>query len=75
MHEIEARWRIFRLLALYFGKVVKASFIQETEGTIPGITRILSIILLKAFISRSLGTIEVGSCIQIFPTQGFKSEV
>ena len=36
MHEIEVRWRIFRLLAPYFGKVVSASFIQKTEGRISG---------------------------------------
>ena len=44
MHEIEARWRIFRLLAPYFGKVVSARFIQKTEERVSGITRIHNLI-------------------------------
>ena len=44
MHEIEARWRIFRLLAPYFGKVVSARFIQKTEDRVSGITRIHNLI-------------------------------
>ena len=37
--EIEARWKAFRLLAPYFGKIVSARFIQKTQQVIPEITQ------------------------------------
>ena len=42
--EIEERWKAFRILAPYFGKVVSARFIQKTEEQIKGLTRIHNLI-------------------------------
>lgn len=42
--EIKARWKAFRLLAPYFGKIVSASFIQKTQQVLPGITRVHNLI-------------------------------
>lgn len=42
--EIEKRWRMFRLLAPHFGKVVPAKFIQKTAEVFPELTRIHNLI-------------------------------
>jgi hypothetical protein len=43
-NEIEERWKAFRILAPYFGKVVSARFIQKTEEKLKGLTRIHNLI-------------------------------
>lgn len=42
--EIERRWKTFRLLAPYFGKVVTAKFIQKTAEFLPGLVRVHNLI-------------------------------
>ena len=42
--EIERRWKTFRMLAPYFGKVVSARFIQKTAEVHPELTRIHNLI-------------------------------
>lgn len=42
--EIEQRWKTFRLLAPYFGRIVTARFIQKTAEVIEGLTRIHNLI-------------------------------
>ena len=42
--EINSRWKAFRLLAPYFGRVVPAKFIQKTATVFPEITRIHNLI-------------------------------
>ena len=44
MSPVEHRWRIFKLLAPYFGRVVPAKFIQNTSQFIGGITRVHNLI-------------------------------
>ncbi len=42
--EIEDRWKAFRLLSRFFGRVVSARVIQKTHETIPEITRVHNLI-------------------------------
>lgn len=44
MSSSEHRWKIFRILAPYFGRTVSAKFIQRTSQYIDGITRVHNLI-------------------------------